>query len=77
MENNKSKIIKVKKNNDGDITDVMLENGNVYSIDEAIMMTKDHLIEGVNVGKAKNGREYLRSNPNDEENDNLDSMPKF
>lgn len=77
MDNDKSKIMKVKKNPDGDITDVMLENGNVYSIDEAIMMTKDHLIEGVNVGKARNGREYLRSNPNDVEGDNLDNMPTF
>ena len=38
----KSKVIKVRKNNDGDITDVMLENGNVYSIDEAVMMAKDN-----------------------------------
>lgn len=73
----KSKVVKVKKNNDGDITDVMLENGNVYSINEAIMMARDGLLEGVNVGKAKNGREYLRSNPNDKEGDNLDNMPTF
>lgn len=74
---NKSKVVKVKKNHDGDITDIMMENGNIYSIDEAIMMAKDHLIEGVNVGKARNGREYLRSNPNDNEGDNLDNMPTF
>jgi hypothetical protein len=77
MEDNKSKITKVKKNPDGDITDIMLDNGNVYSIDEAIMMAKDHLIEGVNVGKARNGREYLRGNPNGDDSDNLDSMPTF
>jgi hypothetical protein len=74
---NKSKIQKVKKNPDGDITDVMLDNGNVYSINEAIMMTRDGLIEGVNVGKAKNGREYLRSNPNGEEGDNLENKAAF
>lgn len=73
--NNTTSIIKVKKNNDGDITDVMLENGNVYSINEAITMARDGLIEGVNVGKARNGREYLRSNPNDSERDNLDNLP--
>lgn len=73
----KSKVIKVKKNPQGDITDVMLENGNVYSIDEAVMMAKDNLIEGVNVGTSKNGREYLRSNPNGDEEDNLDSKPIF
>lgn len=73
----KSRIVKVKKNPDGDITDVMIDNGNVYSIDEAIMMTRDGLIEGVNVGKARNGREYLRSNPNDSDGDNLDNMATF
>lgn len=77
MDNNKSKITKVKKNPDGDITDIMLDNGNVYSIDEAITMAKDHLIDGVNVGKARNGREYLRGNPNGEDSDNLDNMPTF
>lgn len=73
----KSKVIKVKKNSQGDITDVMLDNGSVCSINEAINMAKDDLIEGVNVGKAKNGREYLRSNPNGDEGDNLDSKPTF
>lgn len=73
----KSKIVKVKKNSQGDITDVMTENGNVYSIDEAVMMAKDGALEGVNVGRAKNGREYLRSNPNGNENDNLDNLPTF
>lgn len=71
------KITKVKKNPHGDITDIMLENGNVYPINEAIMLVKDHLIEGVNVGKSRNGREYLRSNPNDDEDDNLDNKPNF
>ncbi|NLJ88509.1 MAG: DUF3892 domain-containing protein [Epulopiscium sp.] len=73
----KSKITKVKKNSEGDITDVMLNDGKVYPIDDAIIMAKDDLIEGVNVGKAKNGREYLRSNPNGELEDNLDNLPTF
>ena len=70
-------IIKVRKNNDGDITDVMLGNGNVFSIKEAITMARDGLIEGVNVGRAKNGREFLRSDPNGTEKDNLDNLPTF
>lgn len=74
---NKEKVVKVKKNEDGDITYVMLENGSVYSADEAIIMTKENQLEGVNVGKAKNGREYLRSNPNDTKDDNLDNRPTF
>ncbi len=70
-------ITKVRKNSDGDITDVMLENGNVYSVREAITMARDGLINGVNVGRAKNGREYLRSDPNGTERDNLDNLPTF
>ncbi|HYF83334.1 MAG TPA: DUF3892 domain-containing protein [Clostridia bacterium] len=73
----KARIIKVKKNPDGDITDVMLQNGNVYSINEALTMAKDGLISGVNAAHAKNGREYLRSSPNDIQGDNLDSIPTF
>lgn len=73
----KAKIIKVKKNSEGDITDVMSDNGNIYSTDEAIMMVKGGVFEGVNVSRAKNGREYLRSNPNENENDNLDNMLTF
>ena len=73
----KSKVLKVKKSPQGDITDIMLENDNVISINEAIMMAKDDLVEGVNVGKAKNGREYLRSNPNGDEGDNLKNKPTF
>lgn len=75
--NNNSKITKVKKNTDGDITDIMTADGNVYPIDIAVAMAKDHAIIGVNVGKAKNGREFLRSNPNGEEDDNLDNLPTF
>jgi len=70
------KIEKVKKNSKGDITDVMINN-NVYSIDEAIMMARDGKIEGVNVVKARTGREYLRSNPDVSEANNLDNLPTF
>ena len=75
--NDKSKVIKVKKDSEGDITDVMLTNGEVYPITDAITMVKDNLIEGVNVGKAKNGREFLRSNPNGIKEDNLDNIQTF
>ncbi|SHJ17517.1 Protein of unknown function [Geosporobacter subterraneus DSM 17957] len=73
----KAKIIKIRKNAQGDITDVMLNDGNVYSVNDAIALAKDHKIEGVNVGQARNGREYLRSNPNDIQSDNLDNLPIF
>lgn len=75
MDKSTAKITKVKKNPDGDIPDVMLDDGNVYPIHEAISMAKNGRIEGVNVGRAKNGREFLRSDPNGVESDNLDNLP--
>lgn len=70
------KIEKVKKNTEGDITDVMI-SGNIYSINDAIMLARDGKIEGVNVAKARNGREYLRSNPDGSKAGNLDNLPTF
>ena len=71
------KIVKVKKSGDGDITDVMFDNGEVCSIQQAIEMAKRDEIEHVMVGKARNGRETLRSTPNNTEDDNLANMPLF
>ncbi|MFX4261021.1 DUF3892 domain-containing protein [Pelotomaculum propionicicum] len=70
------KIEAIKKNSEGDITDVMI-SGNVYSINDAIMLARDGKIEGVNVAKARSGREYLRSNPDGSEDNNLDNLPAF
>jgi tRNA-dihydrouridine synthase len=70
------RIEKVRKNNEGDITDVMI-NGNVYSIDQAIMLAQDGMLKGVNVAKARSGREYLRSNPDGSSENNLDNLPQF
>jgi hypothetical protein len=58
-----ARIIKVKKNPDGDITDVMLENGNVYSINEALIMAKDGLISGVNAAHAKKRKRIFKKQP--------------
>ncbi|MDP4177851.1 MAG: DUF3892 domain-containing protein [Bacillota bacterium] len=73
----KNKIIKVKKNSDGDIINVMLDNGSTYSVEDAIKMAKDHQIEGVNAAKSKSGKEYLRGNPNGNPEDNLDNLSTF
>lgn len=75
---NKSiKITKIKKNSDGNITDVMLENGEVVPINHAIMMAKDYEIEGVGVFKGKNGGEFLVADPDIMSTDNLNDLPTF
>lgn len=73
----KGKITKVRKNGDGDITNVMLEDGTVYPLDEAIRMTQQGDIQGVNVGRSKSGTDYLRSDPDGDESNNLDQLPTF
>lgn len=75
--NRNTKIIKVKKNDDGDIIEVMLENGDIYPLNHAIMMAKHGAIEGVNVSRGKDGGEYLRADPNGSISDNLDDLPRF
>lgn len=70
-------IIKVRKNEDGDITSVMMQDKTVLPIDEAIRMTKDNKIQGVNVGKSKSGTEFLRADPDGDPSNNLDSLPTF
>ncbi|GKX29340.1 hypothetical protein SH1V18_18200 [Vallitalea longa] len=73
----KAKITKVRKDGYGKITDIMLDDGNSYPIEDAIRMTQENRIEGVNVSKAKNGAEYLRSDPDGTTDNNLDNLPSF
>jgi len=71
------RIRKVRKNEDGDIIAVMLENGQMMDIEQAIQQAEIGNIEGVNVGTAKNGRKFLRANPDGNEENNLDNLPQF
>lgn len=55
---NAEKIIKVKKHR-GYVESVMLEDGEVVPINHAILMAKEHQIEGVTVIRGKDGGEYI------------------
>jgi len=72
-----NKIKKVKKDSDGDITDVMLDNGDVIPLNHAILMVKDGLIEDCVVTRGKNGGEFLIHDPHDMFEDNLNHFPTF
>ena len=77
LKDSKERIIKVRKGPDGDIEKIMTDNGNIYSLDDAIVLAKNHALGDVTVSKSKNGAEYLRCYPNGDENDNLDNLPTF
>ena len=75
---NSEKIIKVKKNEEGVVTEVMFESGEVCHLNHAILMAKQGAIEGFNVVRGKNGGEYLSADPNSSDSaDDLDDMPRF
>ncbi len=70
-------ITKIRINADGDITDVMFNDGEVADIKSAISMAKNNEIRDVSVGKSRSGSEFIRSNPNNTTDDNLKSLPRF
>lgn len=72
-----NKIIQVRKNTNGNITNVKLDNGSEVSIEQAISMAKQNQIENIIVGKTKNGSETLRSQGNNTKEDNLSNLPIF
>ncbi|PYG89033.1 uncharacterized protein DUF3892 [Ruminiclostridium sufflavum DSM 19573] len=75
--NNENRIVKVKKNGQGSVTDVMFESGRVCPLNFAILMAKNGAIDGFNVVRGKNGGEYLSADPNSSGAGNLNNMPTF
>ena len=71
------KIVKIRKNNSGDITDVMLCNGDIFPLNHVITMAKEGAIEGVHVGIGRNGAVCLKVDSNDISSDNLSNLPTF
>ena len=72
-----AKIVRIKKDHEGSITDVMLENGTILPINHAILRAKEGRIDGAIVVRGKDGGEYLRTDPNSYPIDNLMELPTF
>lgn len=77
MLNDNAKIIKIKKDHDGNISDVMLENGIVLPINQAILQAKEGRIDGAIAIRGKDGGEFLRTDPNNYPINNLMDLPTF
>ena len=71
------KVVAVKKDGAGSITDYKLDDGSVISRDEAINMVESGQLEGYNVTVAKNGVKAIRTKPDDTMTNNLDNLPTF
>lgn len=72
-----SKITKIKKDNQGDITDVMLDDETVVPINHAILMAKDGKLEGTIAFRGKAGGEFLRNDPNNPNVRAISELPTF
>lgn len=68
-------ICKLVKNPEGEIIGYELENGEKIPKEQAITLAKQGAINGVSVSVSRKGEEFLRSLPDDTENNNLSSLP--
>lgn len=59
----------------GDVVGYELSNGERVSKEQGVQLAKEGQISGVAVGISKKGEEYLRSLPDQNENNNLSSLP--
>ena len=73
---NAMQITKLIKHS-GDVTGYELSNGERISKERGVQMAKEGHISGVAVGISRKGEEYLRSLPDDNENNNLSSLPSL
>ena len=71
------KIVKVRKNADGDITNVLTSTGEELDVSKAVALAKSGTVESVIVGKNRNGNDVIKSSPNSTTEDNLDNLPTF
>ena len=59
----------------GEVTGYILQDGTRLSKEEGVTLAKAGGINGVAVGVSKKGEEYLRSLPDQNESNNLSSLP--
>ncbi|MCL2321309.1 MAG: DUF3892 domain-containing protein [Oscillospiraceae bacterium] len=71
---NAEQIVAIKKEN-GKITGYKLSDGRIINKDEGVLMAKQGGIRGVGVSERK-GEEYLKSLPDETEDNNLSNLPK-
>lgn len=73
--NSDAQSIRAIIKNSGEIVGYELSNGKRINKEEGVQMAKNGQIAGVAVGVSRKGEEYLRSLPDENENNNLSSLP--
>lgn len=73
----KETFVAVRKNADGDLREFKTSSGRILTYEEALQQIQAGMIEGVNTFTGKDGETYIRSNPDGDRSNNLDSLPTF
>jgi hypothetical protein len=71
------KIVAVDRNQDGEAAFYKLDDGRTISRRQAVELAQLGQIENVIVGQTGDGKDYLRSKPDDRADNNLDNLPEF
>lgn len=71
------RIIKIRKNNDGDITNVLTDDNIQRSLTEAVALAKRGKLDSVIVEKNQNGVNTIASSPKSNDENNLNNLPTF
>jgi len=60
---------------DNQVTGYVLSTGEKVTIQEAVQLAKEGMLQHVGVSTSKDGSEYIRSLPDDDESNNLNNLP--
>ena len=71
------KIVAVKKDNGGDLSEFKLDNGDIINLEQCVNYIQIGELNGYNVGKDRLGRDTVRSNPDGDPTNNLSNLPNF
>lgn len=71
------KVVAVRKDSNGTIQEYQLDDGSVVDHEEAVDLVENGFLEGYNIATAKDGTLSIRSNPDGDPSNNLDSLPAF
>ena len=73
--NTDKKSIKAVIKNSGEISGYELSSGEQITKQKGVELAKSGAISGVSVSTSRKGEEYLRSLPDEDESNNLSSLP--
>lgn len=73
----RNRIVGVRKNADGDIVQFKFADGRVVDYTGAIALAQDGQVEHANAFRGRDGDFHIRSDADEDVDNNLDNLPQF